>query len=231
VVLLAALFKETMFYTYAHYKPDNSVFYIGKGCGRRAWSNKDRNPHWKNIVAKHGEHKVEILARWNTEQEAFEHEIFLIDTFRSMGKTLANIANGGEGPTGMRHSDETKQKISKIHKGKKLSIQQIEMIKKSSTGRKHSVETKAYLTKLNKERILTPEQRERILAAHVGKKHSEETRKKISLSRMGKVMSVEHRAIISETHKGKKQSPEQIQKRIASRLATLAVRKQLKKEV
>ena len=42
-------------------------------------------------------------------------------------------------------------------------------------------------------------------------------------------MSAEHRAIMSATHKGKKQSPEQIEKRIASRLATIAARKNERK--
>ena len=182
-------------------------------------------------MAKHGEHKVEVLAKWPNEQDALDHEKFLIWCFRDMGSSLANITEGGEGTSGMKHSDETKQKISKIHKGKKLSIEQIEMIRESSTGRKHSDKTKAYLTKLNQERVLNSDQLERILVAHVGKRHSEETKKKISLSHMGKIMSVEHRAIISKTHKGKKQSSEQIQKRIAARLATLAARKQLKKEV
>ena len=32
-----------MFYTYAHYKPDNSVFYIGKGQGRRAFDKISRS--------------------------------------------------------------------------------------------------------------------------------------------------------------------------------------------
>ena len=223
--------KEMMFYTYAHYKPDNSVFYIGKGQGRRAWSKKNRNPHWKNVVAKHGEHKVEILAHWPTEQEAFEHEKFLIWCFRDMGCSMTNIADGGEGCSGLIHTEEVKQKISRIHKGKKLSIEQIEFLRQSSFGRKHTEETKAYLTKLNKERVLTENQKQRIRLAHAGKSLSEETKKKISLAHIGKVMSVEHRAIISETHKGKKQLPEQIQKRIASRLATLAAKKQLKKEV
>ena len=225
------LSKEMMFYTYAHYKPDNSVFYIGKGCGRRAWSIKNRNPHWRNVVAKHSLHKVEVLARWSTEQEAFEHEKFLIACFRDMGYSMANITNGGDGCSGLVHTDAVKQKLSQVHKGKKLSAEQIEMIRKSSTGRKHSDETKAYLKKLNKERVLTENQQQRIRSAHAGKPHSEETKKKISLAHMGKKMSEEHRAIISETHKGKKHSLEHIKKRIASRLATLKARKQLKKEV
>lgn len=214
-----------MFYTYAHYKPDNSVFYIGKGQGRRAWAKDNRNPHWRHIVAKHGEHKVEVLSQWPTEQEAFEHEKFLIWCFRDMGHSLANIANGGEGCSGLVHKDAVKQKISETHKGKKLSPEQIEMIRQSSTGRKHSEEIKAHLQKINKERVLTEDQRKRIRAAHIGREISEETRKKISEARMGKTLSEEHRAIISKTHKGKKQSPEQIKKRIAARLATLAARK------
>lgn len=105
-----------MFYTYAHYKPDNSVFYIGKGRGRRAWAKDNRNPHWRHVVAKHGEHKVEVLAQWPTEQEAFEHEKFLIWCFRKMGCSMANITDGGDGPSGYRHTDETKAKLSLHHK-------------------------------------------------------------------------------------------------------------------
>lgn len=214
-----------MFYTYAHFKPDNSVFYIGKGRGRRAWSDKNRNPHWHHVTAKHKEHKVEVLAQWPTEQEAFDHEKFLIWCFRDMGYSMANIADGGEGCSGLVHTDAVKQKISKIHKGKKLTPEHIEVIRKASTGRKHSEEVKEHLRKINKERVLTEDQQQRIRAAHVGRKLSEETKKKISEAHMGKTMSAEHRAIISKTHKGKKQSPEQVKKRIASRLATLAARK------
>jgi len=105
-----------MFYTYAHYKPDNSVFYIGKGQRRRAWSNKNRNPHWRNVVAKHGEPKVEVLAQWATEQEAFEHEKFLIWCFRDMGCSMANITDGGDGASGYKHTLETKKILSDHHK-------------------------------------------------------------------------------------------------------------------
>lgn len=214
-----------MFYTYAHYKPDNSVFYIGKGRGRRAWAKDNRNPHWHHVTAKHGEHKVEVLAQWPTEQEAFEHEKFLIWCFRDMGYSMANVTDGGEGCSGLVHTDAVKQKISEVHKGKKLTQEHIEIIRKSSTGRRHSDEVKAHLQKINKERVLTEDQKQRIRNAHVGKRHSDETKKKISLAHMGKTMSAEHRAIISETHKGKKQSLEHVKKRIAARLATLAARK------
>jgi DNA invertase Pin-like site-specific DNA recombinase len=94
--------------TYAHYKPDGTMFYIGKGSVRRAYSKSGRNIVWKRTVEKHGGFKVQILARWSTEQEAFDHEVFLIDTIKNMGVPLVNIAVGGLGSTGFRHTEEHK---------------------------------------------------------------------------------------------------------------------------
>jgi DNA invertase Pin-like site-specific DNA recombinase len=94
--------------TYAHYKPDGTMFYIGKGSISRAHSASGRNVVWKRTVQKHGGFKVEVLGRWKTEQEAFDHEIFLIDTIKKMGIPLVNIAEGGLGSTGFRHTDEHK---------------------------------------------------------------------------------------------------------------------------
>lgn len=94
--------------TYAHYKPDGSMFYIGKGSISRAHSSAGRNVVWKRTVAKHGGFKVEILGRWATEKEAFDHEIFLIDTMKSLNVPLVNIAEGGFGSKGFRHTEEHK---------------------------------------------------------------------------------------------------------------------------
>lgn len=55
---------------------------------------------------------MEILGRWNTEQEAFDHEIFLIDTIKKMGIPLVNIAEGGLGSTGFRHTEKHKTTLS-----------------------------------------------------------------------------------------------------------------------
>ncbi len=101
-----------MFCTYSHHKPDGTLFYIGKGSVKRAHAKDNRNPHWRNIVAKHGSYKVEILANWPTEADAFEHEKFLISCFRDLGFSLANITNGGDGVAGHKHSAESKAKMS-----------------------------------------------------------------------------------------------------------------------
>jgi hypothetical protein len=99
-----------MFYTYAHTKPDGTIFYIGKGTGVRAWKKTRRNQHWKNIIAKYKTYGVEILANWDTEKEALNHEILLISCFRDLGYKLANVTNGGEGTSGYKHTKEWKQK-------------------------------------------------------------------------------------------------------------------------
>jgi hypothetical protein len=214
------------FYTYAHYKPEQGgLFYIGKGQGNRAYNTNKRNPHWVRIVNKYGKPDVEVLAYWDTEKEAFDHEKLLIASFRDMGFVLANVTDGGEGCVGLRHTDEVKQRISSLNKGRKLTQEQLEKLRLASTGRKHTQETKDYLKKINLERVLTDEQKSKISEAGKRKKLSAEAKDKIRQKALGRKMSEEHRAIISATHKGKKQSPEQINKRIASRLATIAAKK------
>lgn len=178
-----------MFYTYAHYRPDNSVFYIGKGRGRRAWSMNYRNSHWRNIVAKDGEHKVEILAQWPTEQEAFEHEKFLIWCFRDIGLDITNMTDGGDGCSGLKHTEETRKKISKSSLGKVISVEQRKKMSDAHKGKKPdcstywlgksmSDETKI---KISKSMIGKTGHRK-----NLGKPRSEETKLKISLALKGR---------------------------------------------
>jgi hypothetical protein len=131
-----------VFYTYAHYTPENRLFYIGKGHGRRAYTFSKRNNYWNHIVEKFGKPRVEILADWNTEKEAFEHEMLLISCFKDMGYRLVNLSNGGEGPSGLKHSEEFKEKIRKLHTGSAYNL-----------GRPTSAKQKAIASKLSKNNI------------------------------------------------------------------------------
>jgi NUMOD3 motif len=127
-----------MFCTYAHYTPQGRLFYIGKGSNpRRAYNFNNRNKYWGNIAKKYGKPKVQILAKWDTEEEAFSHEVLLISCFRGMGYELANLTNGGEGTSGIKLSDEHKAKISlklKGKEGKKPSVETLKKLKESHLG-------------------------------------------------------------------------------------------------
>jgi len=155
-------------YTYAHVKPDGTIFYIGKGIGRRAYS-KNRNDYWKRIVAKYG-YKVEILAHWNTEAEALSHEKLLISCIKDMGIELCNLTDGGEGTIGYKHTQEHKNKL----KGNSYGESAWGLTFK---GKKHSEESRAKMSYVrigNKNKL--------------GAKLSEESKVKISKSKAGKIV-------------------------------------------
>ena len=113
--MTAAKYTPKDHYVYAHYKATTGeIFYIGKGLAkaRRAYSRHGRNKHWHNIVAKHGL-SVEILAYWDTNEEACEHEKFLIMCMRGCGIGIVNITDGGESLAGYKHTKETLAKMAK----------------------------------------------------------------------------------------------------------------------
>jgi hypothetical protein len=82
------------YYVYAHVKPDNTVFYIGKGTRARAWSTHGRNTHWQRTVAKYG-YSVQLLADGLTQEQAVEEEALIIAHFKPFG-ALVNILDRGD---------------------------------------------------------------------------------------------------------------------------------------
>ena len=145
------------FYTYAHYTKDTyELFYIGKGQGKRAYTEQNRNKWWKRKVSKHGGFFVELLALWETEQEALEHEAFLIDTFDLIGVQLTNIQKSiGKETSGRKLSLETRQKMSDngIKRWNELpaeeKLKKIALLFKSNKGKK---KTEQHLKNLSKAR-------------------------------------------------------------------------------
>lgn len=103
------------YYVYIHRRAsDGSVFYVGKGHGRRAFDKTNgRNRYWKFIVSKHG-HTVEFYATGLQEWYAFELEKELIAYYGR--DNLCNNSDGGEGPAGSIHSEFANIKKSKIVK-------------------------------------------------------------------------------------------------------------------
>ena len=122
------------FYTYAYLREDRTPYYIGKGSGRRINENKGRpckKPKDKS--------RIIFLKQKLTEEEAFNHEKYMIDVFGRIDLgtgILHNKSDGGEGSSGAVRSEEVRSNHSKRMKGKLTGE------KHPFYGKKHSEESK-----------------------------------------------------------------------------------------
>lgn len=174
-----------MAYVYRHIRLDkNEPFYIGIGKlpnHKRAYETQKRNEFWRNVVSK-TDYEVEILFDNISWEEAQKKEIEFIALYgkRDNGTgTLVNIADGGEGSKGFKHTEEAKKKIAEESKNrirKPISEKTKQKISETLTGRvgsnkgfKHSEETKLKLRLINLGKT----------GPNKGKKMSEETKAKI----------------------------------------------------
>lgn len=190
------------YYVYAHAKPDNTVFYIGKGTRQRAWSAHGRNEWWQRTVAKHG-YRVVLLADGLTQEQAVEEEAAVIAHFKPFG-ALVNILDRGDiAPSshpdvaasiskallGIKRSEETKAKLKALVK---------------------TPETRAKMSAAAKLRIVSEETRVKLSAIGRTRRHSEETKRKMSVIasewQKGRTLSEEHKAALLQNHpwRGKK---------------------------
>lgn len=183
-----------VFYVYAHMKPDLTPFYVGKGSLNRALDlkPKGRNSWHQNIVRKYGEENIIVETKMcRSENEAFFCEEQTIKTLRDNGIVLSNLTNGGEGNSGYKHREESKQKMSVSKKGKKLSEIHRINLSKAKSGRTYTEAER--LAKLGKNNCrfgkkLSESHRLIISIANKNrKKHpmSDATKQKISQSKVG----------------------------------------------
>lgn len=91
------------YYVYIHKdKQTGSVFYVGKGHGRRAWETRDRNDRWVDHVSKlENGWEVELVETDLSEIVAFQLEEKLVKEYGGSihdGGTLTNLVHGGENP-------------------------------------------------------------------------------------------------------------------------------------
>jgi hypothetical protein len=123
-------------------------------------------------------------------EESCEREIYYISLYRDIFN-LTNSTNGGDGGCpGYKHTKEALEKISKTHKGKKIS----EETKQKMKGRLVSDETRKILSEKSKENTKgernpmygkkRPDTVE-LNKKRTGWKHSEEVKKRMSETRSG----------------------------------------------
>ena len=183
------------FYVYEHTRPDTgAVFYVGKGSGNRSHKTSGRNRYWKRVVSKAGGFVVRIIADGIDEELAFLVERERINQLRLCGRMLVNFTDGGEGTSGLKHSDEskalmsmrqkgiqkppmtdeTKRKLSEAKKGRvygRRTKEWCENISKALTGRKRTPEECANISKAKKGAILSDEVKAKMSVARLGEKN------------------------------------------------------------
>jgi len=168
------------YYTYAYLREDRTPYYIGKGEGNRAY-NKGKG----EVRPPKDKSRIIFLKQNLTEEGAFGHEKYMIAIFgRKDLKTgiLRNKTDGGDGCSGLIHSEETRKKISEIHKGKKLSEEHKKRVGDSLRGKKG--------------KPLSDEAKKKLSLSLKGRK----------VWNKGKTLSENHKQKISESGKGRQTS-------------------------
>lgn len=172
-----------MFYTYKITNTVNGKIYIGKAANiktrwnahKAAAKRKDANdyPYFHKALNKYGFDNfiVEQIGEYETEEQALEAEINLIDKFNSMDKTIGyNLTIGGDGASGYKFNDEQKRQMSERKK--------IAYVGEGNPffGKHHSDETKKKISDIRIEQGIASGENNPFF----GKTHSDETIKHLT---------------------------------------------------
>ena len=184
--------KSKEYTLYRHVAP-NGKMYVGvtRTSPRKRWgANGIRyksNPYFYRAIQKYGwdNFKHEILFTNLTKDEASFAELVCVNVWDLTNPKYGYNINKG-GIVGDRLSDETKQRLSDMNRGKKLSQETKDKISKATRGKNHPFYGKHH----------TPEAKRKISKARLGCTHdvSLETRRKLSIANKGRKRTEEERA-------------------------------------
>jgi hypothetical protein len=155
---------------------------------------KTHRHHW---ISKNYDNIEIILIEDNIEtfEESCEKEIKYIKEYRE-SHNLINLTDGGDGGCpGYKHTEETKRKISKVHKGKIYSEEVKNKMKKpknlTDEQRKKKIELYKIIFKGERNPMYGKKRPDNIIRnkERIGIKASEETKKKMSQMRIGEKSS------------------------------------------
>jgi hypothetical protein len=182
-------------YVYTLMDPRNNLpFYVGKGSGERCNAHvveakyyvKRKSPKLNKIrkLMRLGMEPIVIKLEENvSDKQALDLECLLIAEMRDLGFALTNMTDGGDGAQGYKHTEEHKQRMSELQKGRVFTEEHRQAMckPKSEQGRKNIAEAR-----------LTTDYRP-----------SEETKRKTSEALKGRSFTDEHRAKIKAGLTGK----------------------------
>jgi hypothetical protein len=186
------------YYTYAYLREDGTPYYIGKG--------KEYRAHQRNktdVKPPKDKSRILFLKQNLTEEEAFEHEVYMIAVFgrKDLGTgILHNRTNGGEGMGGFKQTEEHKRKIREACK--KVAEQTKKKISEAKRGKSVSEETKRKISQTLKGRTLPQEIKEKISEANKGEKNYFYGKRLLGESNgfYGKTHSDESKKTLSKLH-------------------------------
>ena len=174
------------FYVYAYLRSKDSErgvkyspYYIGKGCGDRAFEKYGRT-----VPAPVDNSYIVFVQEGLTETEAFSLEIYCIQSYGRIdlgNGILRNRTDGGEGTSGLVVSEETRRKLSDMRRGENHPSWGKRGELSRLWGKPRSEETKRKMSE-----AMQGEKN-----PNWGKKHSEEAKRKMSETRTGRIFSEE----------------------------------------
>lgn len=203
----------------------NEIRYVGQTSGplvkrlRRHiidTSDESHRSHWIRKLKRQGYiPRIELIqvvpiSHWT------EAEMYWIAHYRSIGCSLVNGTNGGEGGLGRIVSIAQRAEVSRVHKGKSISQEHRAIVgaaakarwaKWRAEGQTYSEETIGRMSQAAKDRWvalgpLSPELREAFGRPHRGKPKSPEHRAKIAAGNR-KPKTPEHRAKMAEASRSR----------------------------
>jgi hypothetical protein len=164
------------YYVYAFLRENRySPYYIGKGRGRRYIRKEGRCVHPPT-----DKERIVKIKENLTEEEAFDLEVILI---KQWGDNLYNQTEGGDGVSGYKHSEESKQKMRNFQKGRLKSPEHKRKISEAMKGKTKSVDHIQKIADSKRGVKLAPcsqERKDKISKSLKGRKLSDEVRKKMS---------------------------------------------------
>lgn len=176
----------------------NCKKYVGKTTDlktrQKKWNNlsyRYAGPVINNARAKYGLDAFDFEILKECEDEELNYwEMYYIKELNTKAPNGYNLTDGGEGMTGYTHSEETRKKLSEIVK-KSYTEERKQYLREIQKGKRYSEESKQKMSKKAKGRKHSEETRKKISESHkgennymYGKHHTDEAKKK-----MGKALS------------------------------------------
>lgn len=157
---------------------------------------------------------LEIIEECNNSTNADDREIYWIDKYDSRNtKNGYNIAAGGYGGRGLKHSIEWKEMMSKIQIGRKLSIESKKKISEANNGENNGMYEKSH-TSLTREKMSSSQNKSRSIRGPLSEDHRKKIKESIANSNKNRLkngsISLELKTKIFEMYKSCKYTKNKI---------------------